>query len=336
MDKAIIPASQQIGQESGKLDKEPIDMYTAAAHWLKTKFDLKSKSEKTRQAYKTTLAEFEMFLQSRGRKLNDNPRQVALLIQEWAILSKQEGKQVSTSTINQRMAILSSYYTYAVRFGACEYNPVNYCERPKRIVEDEAPALEQNYVGRCLANIDPLTREGLRDLAFLTLGFMTGRRLSELTGLQWRHITVVANQVTVKWTHCKGGKVLMNDLDTSTIRVLFDYLSAEYGARLEKITPDSYIFQSHSNRNQHGRLSAAAVSTICLNRLGTSKVHTLRHTYAVNSEIAGASLSEIGDSLGHSNYNTTADYLKSKRKRVYKHIGKLASMYGIDQLAKEG
>jgi site-specific recombinase XerD len=110
-------------------------MYEAAARWLKTKYDAKSQSPKTMKAYKTTLADFDTHLQAQGYHLDGDSRRVALEIQAWSVTSK-TGKQVSTGTINQRIAILSSFYDYAVKYGACEHNPVNYCERPKRIVKD--------------------------------------------------------------------------------------------------------------------------------------------------------------------------------------------------------
>lgn len=330
----IIGDNEQIGDYQAPTPNERMSMYQAGIKWLETKHELKSRSQKTHTAYRTTLGEFDLYLKSHHLELDSDPRQVAQRIQEWVITSK-KGKPVSSSTINQRLAILSSFYEYAVKFDACDHNPVKFCERPKRIIEDAAPALDMNLVEKALARIDISTREGLRDRALLTLAVMTGRRLSELTGLQWQHITVQGDTVTVKWEHCKGGKVLFDDLTPNTIYVLWAYLKKEFGNNLETITADAYIFRSHSNRNVNGRMSPAAISQICQNRIGVSKVHALRHTFAVNSELAGASLSEIGDSLGHSNYNITAEYLKDKRKKVYKHLGKLETMFGIDKFVSE-
>lgn len=327
--------TQQIGAFHSPDANAPVSMQEAAIRWIEEVYNLNSKSLKTVRDYKAILKDFDLYLHDADYRLNDNPRRVALKIQEWVTTSK-KGRVVTTSTINQRLAALSSYYDFAIKFGACEINPVTFCKRPKRQIEDAAPALDIAYIQEKLSLIDASTREGLRDLAFLTLGVMTGRRLSELTGIQWKHVRVRGSEVHVKWARCKGAKVLENDLAPSTAHVLFDYLYVEYGPELETIKPDSYLFPSHSNRNRSGRLSASAISQICEDRLGYSQVHVLRHSYAVNSEQAGASLIEIGDTLGHSNYKTTADYLKAKRKTVYKHLPKLEEMYGIDRLAQNG
>lgn len=308
----------------------PMSMYRAAVEWLKIKYEMKSQSQKTQTAYREALQGFEMHLQSKGLALESNPREVALAAKEWTLTSR-AGRTVSTSTINQRYAILSSFYQFAIKFGACSTNPIEYCERPQRQVEDAAPALEDDYIKECLKQIDRSTREGKRDYTLLTLAVMTGRRVSELTGVQWKHISLQGKKMLVKWARCKGGKVLVNRLDEKTAHILMQFLQSEYGVNLAQITPESYLFQSHSRNNQGGRLSGMTVSTICKARLGFSKVHVTRHSHAVNAMKAGASLTEIGDQLGHSNYKTTADYLKEKNKQTLGYAGKLSGLFGIEE-----
>ncbi len=89
------------------------------------------------------------------------------------------------------------------------------------------------------------------------------------------------------------------------------------------------MFVSLSRNNYKGTLSLQAVSDICLKRLGSSKVHTTRHTFAVNSEKAGATLSEIGDRLGHASLKTTSDYMKRLHSAENPHATKLGEMFGI-------
>lgn len=313
----------------------PVDysmpMLRAAVEWLKTKYEMKSQSQKTQTAYRDALKSFRDHLLSIGLDLESEPREVALAAQAWVQHSR-VGRQVSTSTINQRYAILSSFYKFAIKYGACEHNPIDYCERPDRVIEDEAQALDADYIKDCIQSIDRSTREGRRDFALLNLACLTGRRLSELTGLQWQHISMQGRTMRVKWAHCKGAKVFYNVLDANTTKILLSFLKTEYGDNLQRIKPASYIFQSHSKNNSGGRLSAQTISQIYKDRLGFSKVHTTRHSFAVNSEIAGASLSEIGDQLGHSNYQTTANYLKRKRKNTYGYAGKLSSMFGFEDV----
>lgn len=305
-------------------------MYRVALMWLNAKYDLKSQSEKTRTAYKETLESFETYLQSRGLTLEGNPREVAARAQEWVVQSRRPGHSVSSSTINQRYAILSSFYQYAVKFGACEHNPIDYCERPQRTVEDDAPALEPEYVASCMKRIDRASREGMRDYTLLMLALVTGRRSRELTGLQWRDVTIRGTQMSLKF-RCKGGKIKEDLLEQSNTRILMAFLRSEYGQNLERIRDESYLFQSHGRNNPGGRLSATAIADIYRDRLGISKVHVTRHTHAVNAMEEGATLEEIGEQLGHANLKTTADYLKRKSRKVVSYGARLGSRFGIEE-----
>lgn len=44
---------------------------------------------------------------------------------------------------------------------------------------------------------------------------------------------------------------------------------------------------------------------------------------------AGASLEEIGDRLGHSNYKVTADYMRKRKAAQNKHGDALETMFGL-------
>jgi site-specific recombinase XerD len=330
MERSITPIEEKQVDDFVIQADFKMPMYRAAVEWLKTKYAMKSQSQKTQQAYKDTLQSFDMFLQGKGLRLESEPREVALLAQEW-VQESRVGRDVSTSTINQRYAIISSFYKFAITYGACEHNPISYCERPQRQVHHDAPALDKQYIEECMKRIDRTTREGKRDYTLLTLAFMTGRRLSELTGVQWQHVTMQGKTIIVKWVRCKGNKTMTDVLPAKVASILLTFLQSEYGRNLERIKPESYLFQSHSRRNQAGRLSAQALSDICMERLGVSQVHTTRHSFAVNSEKAGYSLSEIGDQLGHSNLATTSNYMKQKRRNIHAHADTLSDMLGIEE-----
>src|SRR4051812_38125899 len=230
-------ADQTIGQHH---DEPPrLSMHEAALRWIQEVYELNSRSQKTVTAYKSILAKFDLYLREHHLQLDSEPRTVALKIQEWVPQPDPAGRRkqatLAPGSINQRYAALSSFYEFAVRFGACEINPVTYCKRPKRQVIYAAPALNEQYVEEKLALIDATTREGVRDLAFLTLGLMTGRRLSELARLQWKDVSIRGETMHIIWRHCKGGKVLKDDLALRTAGIIFDYLHREFGPALETI-----------------------------------------------------------------------------------------------------
>ena len=304
-----------------------LSMEEAAIEWLKTKA-ARTNSAKTERAYKSALVHFMMHLEQHRCALNSDPRVVARLAQEWSALPQKQ-ETVSTGTRNQRLAIISSYYTFAMKHGACADNPIKYVERPPRVVEHAAPHLDKSYVNLKMSLIDTSTREGKRDKALLSIALTTGRRASELASLRWGDIDHQGNKYVVTWKRCKGAKVMHDDLSPKTIAVLLDYLKSIYGPSLERITAESPVFISFSNNHSGGQLSTQAISNIYRDRLDVTQVHVTRHTFAVNMERAGASLSEIGERLGHNNLKTTSDYMKQRHSSENKYADALEEMFGI-------
>ncbi|MBO0780988.1 MAG: site-specific integrase, partial [Ktedonobacteraceae bacterium] len=85
----------------------------------------------------------------------------------------------------------------------------------------------------------------------------------------------------------------------------------------------------YSNNHRGGPLSIQAVSDIYKKRLGVTQIHVTRHTFARNMEEAGASLSEIGERLGHSNYQVTAQYMKRLHSSENQYASKLEELFSI-------
>ncbi len=133
----------------------------------------------------------------------------------------------------------------------------------------------------------------------------------------------------ITWQHCKGNKQMRDEIEPRTRAAMLAYLHALYGADLGILEAEAAVFVSLSRNNHCGGLSIQAVSDICFKRLGTSKVHTTRHTFAVTMEKAGATLSEIGDRLGHASLKTTSEYMKRLHSAENPHAAKLGEVFGI-------
>ena len=188
--------------------------------------------------------------------------------------------------------------------------------------------MEASDVDSLLSQINRTTLAGKRDYALLLLALTTGRRASELTALTWSDVHT-GRTWEVTWQHCKGNKTLKDILGTRTREALETYLHAFYGAQLGQFALDAPLFVSLSRNNYGKAMSIQAVADICMKYLGTSKIHTTRHSFAVNLERAGASLSEIGERLGHASLKTTSDYMKRRHSAENKHIATLESLYGL-------
>src|SRR6266568_5787077 len=92
--------------------------------WLAQKRTTRSGSAKTDTAYRETIQQFRDFLAGGGLDLLSNPIDIARVAPLWASTrlpprlrndgtpNKRHQGEVSNSTYNQRLAILSSWYTF--------------------------------------------------------------------------------------------------------------------------------------------------------------------------------------------------------------------------------
>ena len=89
----------------------------------------RSSSYETSSAYRDTLADFRTFLRSVNLDLDSDSRAIALTAQAFAGSSKRSCN-VSASTYNQRLAILSSFYAFARKSSLLDLdNPISRVKR---------------------------------------------------------------------------------------------------------------------------------------------------------------------------------------------------------------
>ncbi|HET8906823.1 MAG TPA: tyrosine-type recombinase/integrase [Ktedonobacterales bacterium] len=119
---------------------------------------------------------------------------------------------------------------------------------------------------------------------------------------------------------------------------------------IERVQPAGEIGLLHTGRRQPERpiwislaarngtfghpLSIRAIALINEQRLGTSKVHALRHTFARGLEDAGAKVSEIQARLGHADLGTTGRYLAQLHAGENPHLARLSHLYGLEDRLK--
>lgn len=311
----------------------------AILEWL-TQKERRTGSAKTRLAYQDTMSQFRAFLASGGLDLLDNPIDIARLAALWANTraqtSRKSGAEVSPSTFNQRLAILSSWYSFIQETYHLEIpNPIK--EVKKRPVQAYAAAepLSPETVEQGLEEIDRRTPRGLRDYALLAVALATGRRASELVGLRGKDVKITGagrrqhNAHITLTFHCKGSKIMRDRLDEETSAVLLDYLHAQYGKQLLTLETDAPIWVSYSKRNHGQAINTKTLSHICERYLETSKAHGLRHTFAVGMIRSGAPITDLAGRLGHTDIKITQTYTKEIMGDENPYAEKLTARFGI-------
>lgn len=316
----------------------------AISVWLDAKYR-RSNSARTRELYERILSGFRRQLQSIGldldphgnlppnateQELDSMVTFIALAAQGYASHSEHEGQQIAPGTYANRLAIISSFYDLAIRrkFIRCS-NPISDVERPKLQAFKNAVPFDPAVIAERMRKIDRSKPEGKRDYAMLSLYLQTGRRLNEVVSLRWSQIEVQGDVITITF-HCKGGKVMRDKLPVSVGKSLMDWLVAHYG-NLESMQPDTPLWVSLKRQSKDGALSMRSVSNICEKRLGFSKVHTTRHTWARTMEDKGAKVSDIQSRLGHESLATTGKYLAALRQSDNQYALDVARAFGLEE-----
>jgi integrase len=320
--------------------------------WLDAK-KRHSGSEKTYKAYSDTLLDFRALLQQAGRDLDpylnvgedsEEARrhafnEIGLVAQGFAAHSVVEKRKVSEATYNQRLAILSSFYTFANKRGflLCG-NPIASVERVRVQSYQHAQPLDADEVAERMGAIDRTKKQGARDYAMLAIFLQTGRRLSEVVDLRWRNVILRGSRITLVFEHCKGGKVMRDTIPPGVANALLEWLTMAYGPRLRSLNGDAPLWISFTRKAVLDEdqpdsvlppLTIRSVANICEKHLGVSKVHVTRHTWARTMEDAGAKVSDIQARLGHESLATTGRYLAALKQAENQHADTLAARFGL-------
>ena len=182
----------------------------AAESWLTAK-EGRTGSQHTRRSYERALAEWGTFLASRGR----HPKDAAGVdVTAW---QQAMAETKSPSTIAQRLAAVSSFYLFVIKkftiqdqggneIRLTDFNPIDRAERPKINAFAGAQKISTEDVSLILQQPDRDTIQGLRDYSILATFVLTGRRLSELARLRWRHLNFYNSGKRVTYTYTGKGK----------------------------------------------------------------------------------------------------------------------------------
>lgn len=312
----------------------PLDLAIAA--WLDAKRG-RSGSAATAIAYESAIAEARAQLGAVGLDLDGEPRAVALVLQRWAGQRRGAGA-VAPATYNQRLAIVSSFYTFARRRGLIAVdNPAALVERRPVQSYAGAEALRPADVRRRMAAIDRAELAGRRDYALLTIALSTGRRVAEIAGMRWAHVHLDGDRVRLNFPRTKGGKTIADVLPAPVARALLAYLAELYGQALGDLPSDAPIWPRLDRAGQrwaaatgYNPLSARSLENICRAQLGIN-FHGLRHTFARSMEDTGAKVSDIQSRLGHSSLQTTGRYLAALHQTENPHGEQLAALLGLGE-----
>lgn len=318
----------------------------AAKAWIESK-TARSGSKHTRRAYESSVRQFFEFCEMRPWEVGG--------AQVIAWQQDMRERELAESTINLRLAALSSFYAFACykfavtdpatgrEVSLAEFNPVARVERAKVSAYGRSVYLSVDEVRALLRSIPRHTLVGARDYALILTYLYTGRRSSEIRCLRWGEISHNEGRV---WYHWKGkGKERVDELPLPAYNAIVAYLEA--AGRLESMGEEDFVFTALSdvasrlprvNGRSAGRpLSSSFVNRVvkkCARRAGLKwqqvHTHTLRHTAAMVRYGLSKDVKGLKDFLNHSNLATTQIYLDHNEKRTDTLWAQVEALIGVE------
>ncbi|MDR2783280.1 MAG: tyrosine recombinase [Treponema sp.] len=260
-------------------------------------------------------SEIQFFLQwLDGESLDISQIQAADL---GAYLEKRRSvNNIDGRTAAKVISVLRSFFRFLIDENIRTDNPADILEMPKR--PEHLPAvLSKETVDRMLGLVDTKTPFGIRNRAIYEFIYSSGLRISEAVSLNCNDLT---SEGIVKVLG-KGGKERLVVFGEQAKAWLKRYLD-EARPKLTGKKPSKALFLSKNGK----RLSRKGIwkNYAFIAELAgiSSKLHTLRHTFATELLAGGADLRSVQELLGHADLTTTQIYthVNSRLKESHKQF----------------
>ena len=225
--------------------------------------------------------------------------------------------KVSQRTINYELQCIQTFLQWAIKQNYLFSNPAPAVERfrlPKKTIPKFMTSEE---LTRFFTACNPDQR-----VVFSTM-LLTGMRKGELKNLTWNDLNF---QLGIIFIQAKEGWNPKTDERIIPISpVLNQILLKQYEDRMS----DQWVFA-----NQYGkRLSHLLdrLKGIC-RRAGIREatLHSLRHSFGAHLRMAGVSLADIADLMGHKDLATTQIYAKVEQQHLRSVINKLTPLVPVE------
>lgn len=233
-------------------------------------------------------------------------------LRAWVIDLVEQG--LSSTSVNRKIATLRSFYKFLLRSRVISQDPtykLKSLKNPKKLPEFvqevtiESVLKEEVY--------DP-TFEGQRDRMVMEFLYLTGVRLSELTGLKWSDINLIEDQVKVLGKRKKERIIPI----TKTLKQNILSYQKVFEERFSKTESNDYFIVSNKGEQSYSMMIYRIVRHyLDLFAQNTRRSpHLLRHTFATHLLNKGADLNAVKDLLGHANLAATQVYTHNTMEKL--------------------
>ncbi|MGV8843495.1 MAG: site-specific tyrosine recombinase XerD [Pseudomonas sp.] len=284
------------------IDHPLIDRFIDAL-WLE-----KGLSAHTRSAYRSDLAHFNGWLESRGVPLPNVARNLLLEYLAWRLNAGYVARSTARFLSGAR-----GFYRFLLREGVIKADPTLQVDMPQ-LGRSLPKSLSEADVDALLAAPDLDDPLGLRDRAMFEVLYACGLRVSELISLTLEQVNLRQGVLRV---FGKGSKERLVPMGEEAIVWIERYMREARGFLLSG-KPSAVLFPSLRGEQMtrqtfwHRIKRQAQVAGIT----NTLSPHTLRHAFATHLLNHGADLRVVQILLGHSDLSTTQIYTHVARARL--------------------
>ncbi|MBV8266842.1 MAG: tyrosine-type recombinase/integrase, partial [Planctomycetaceae bacterium] len=231
----------------------------------------------------------------------------------------------TSATVARRLSVLRGTYKQLAAKGLVSWETAQDIAAVKApgVQKNSTPSLTQRQAIALLEAIPSDTLQGIRDLALMSVFFITGCRVSAVTGACVGHLETDGVEHFLHVTEKRNKKRRKILLDAA--RPVLAYVARagigedKEGPLFRPMTPDATrLIRRHLDRKTPWRLvkKYCQAAGIDPDRLGSRGIgiHSLRKT-AINDAIRnGASMHEVREFAGHSDTRTTEVYFVRKEE----------------------
>lgn len=223
--------------------------------------------------------------------------------------------RVAPRTINYELVVLQTFFRWAIKRNHLFMSPAATIERfrlPRK-------ALPKFVTSHDLTKFFQSCSPGERRL-FMTI-LLTGMRKGEVEYLSWEDISFEIGVIFIREKPDVGWRPKSDERLIPVSPLVHDLLTEQLAAR----TSTRWVFANASgNRDTH---ILEKLKKICRKAgIRPTTVHALRHSFGAHLRMAGASLADIADLLGHRDLATTQIYAKVQQEHLRQVIAKLTPL----------
>ena len=261
---------------------------------------IERRSVLTKECYRFEIKRFLKYLEVNNILLCDADADVLTNY----IVMRNKGEGIESRSVAKAISALRSFFRFAIDEGIVRENPAELLESPKR--KRKLPQVyDKKTIEEFLNLIDTSTPQGCRDRSLFELIFSAGLRVSEASALNLRDIDIKEGMAKVKGKGNKERIVLFGKIASSR---LIAYLNESRPILAGTVNKSPALFIGRNGK----RLSRKGIwknyMKIALIAGTSSRIHTLRHSFATSLLAGGADLRTVQELLGHADLSTTQIY----------------------------